>query len=78
MTQLFKDDHLYETELIDNPNYKLQSLRDYSALDNNITNELAAQNKEDDENSQKIVDSDEEEAVNNARVRYQSDESLYD
>lgn len=78
MTQLFKDDHLYETELIDNPNYKLQSLRDYSALNIDMANEIAAQTKQDEENSQKLIDSDEEEAVNHAKVRYQSDESLYD
>ena len=33
MTQLFKDDYLYEEGLIDNPNFKLFSLRDFSALD---------------------------------------------
>ena len=27
-----KDDHLYETGLIDNPNFKLQSLGDFSAM----------------------------------------------
>jgi hypothetical protein len=32
MTKLFKDDHLYETGLIDNPNFKLQSLGDFSAM----------------------------------------------
>ena len=33
MSKLFKDDHLYEKELIGNPNFKLHSLRDFSALD---------------------------------------------
>jgi len=33
MTKLFKDDHLYEQGLVDNPNFKLQSLRDFSAMD---------------------------------------------
>ena len=32
MTKLFKDDHLYETGLIDDPNFKLQSLRDFSVM----------------------------------------------
>ena len=33
ITKLFKDDHLYETGLIDDPNFKLQSLRDFSHMD---------------------------------------------
>jgi len=33
MTLLFKDEPLYENELINNPNFKLQSLRDFSGLE---------------------------------------------
>ena len=36
MSCLFKDDeHLYEEGLLDNPNFKLQSLRDMSAIEVN-------------------------------------------
>ncbi len=43
MTKLFKDDHLYEKGLIDNPNFKLLSLRDFSAMD---INKLAGSEEE--------------------------------
>ena len=33
MHQLYKDDYLYDQEVLLNPNFKLQSLRDMSALD---------------------------------------------
>ena len=33
MHQLYKDDYLYDKEVILNPNFKLQSLRDMSAFD---------------------------------------------
>ena len=41
--KLFKDDHLYEKGLIDNPNFKLLSLRDFSAMD---INKLAGSEEE--------------------------------
>jgi len=41
MTQLYKDEMLYESELVKNPNFILQSLRDMSCLDLNFTSQIA-------------------------------------
>ena len=57
MTELFKDDHLYETGLIDNPNYKLHSLRDFSALNfQTLANEMPPEEEEEKEEQNKYSD----------------------
>ena len=68
MTLLFKDEVLHERELCNNPNFKLQSLRDYSCL------ELIGQN----DVQQELDNDDEQEANSAAKFKYLSDESLYD
>lgn len=76
MTKLFKDDHLYETELINNPNFQLQSLRDHSCLnaekisvesDNDEADQAAFHNGQETHNE-----------TTHKQFKYASDESLYD
>ena len=71
MTLLFKDEPLYEKELINNPNFKLQSLRDFSGLE--LINQIGApaQDAEEQQNEK-------EEIQSAAKFKYLSDESLYD
>ena len=52
MTQIFKDDYLYEEGLIDNPNFKLFSLRDFSAL--NFSSKIDAENGQAENNQDKV------------------------
>ena len=66
MNKLFKDECVYEHGLIENPNFKLKSLRDYSAMDMNL---LAAV-RHDSQNDKELQSSE--------KIRYMSDASLYD
>ena len=45
MTKLYKDERLYESELVKNPNFILQSLRDMSAHDLNLINQIEEYDK---------------------------------
>ena len=73
MTKLFKDDHVYETGLIDNPNFKLLSLRDFSAID---MTKMGGSSQGDD-NDERVA-TEEEAGPDKAKIKYLSDESLYD
>jgi len=73
MTQLFKDDHVYETGLIDDPNFKLLSLRDFSAID---MTKMGSNSQAQDDNEECVSES--ENGPEKSKIKYLSDESLYD
>ena len=69
MTKLFKDEYLHDEKLLNDPNYKLQSLRDLHCY-NAMTHVGSHQDLI--EHQQKTVEDQEH------KTRYLSDDSLYD
>ena len=89
MNDLYKDEMLYESELVKNPNFILQSLRDMSCLDLNFTSQIARNRFEAEDEAEKrgigrvnkIVKNKHNLAfpsVGNARFHYDTDDSLYE
>ena len=80
MTKLFKDDHLYDSSLLKDPNYKLQSLRDLHCY-NGMGVEAHVNNQQADMGEEHLghfSDSNQVSTKGVAKTRYLSDESLYD